>query len=37
MRSRERETAMQNATPTTIVSANLGFGFFGTIRAHAEP
>jgi hypothetical protein len=28
---------MQNGTPALIVSRNQGFGFLGTIRAHAEP
>ncbi len=28
---------MQNGTPAMIVGRKQGFGFFGTIRAHAEP
>ena len=28
---------MQNGTPTTLASQNESWGFFGTIRHHAEP
>jgi hypothetical protein len=28
---------MQDGTPARIVSRNESFGFFGTVRAHAEP
>lgn len=32
----ERETAMQNGTPTSLRSRNEAWGFFGTIRHHAN-